>query len=95
MSILVQILTMVAAIAPYLKKGEAIMEVITTLQSLISTATAEVKAVWPQVQDIIAVLRSNDAITQEQLDALDKIEADADAAFEQAASDEGLPKADG
>ena len=71
--------------------GNVINALITALPSIVQTVTDAV----PIVKNIIAALQNHADITQEQWDALAKLNADCDAAFEAEASGfnpDGTPK---
>jgi len=66
-----------------------IEEVIQTLVGLVPTLIKEYQDLLPEVQNIIAALRGG-PLTQAQQDALDALQAQADAAFEAAAAAKGI-----
>lgn len=86
---LAALLSLVATLAPALSSAESIASVISTLESIISVVTKEVQDVLPEIKNIIAALRSNGNITQDQMLALKALDMATDDAFEQAASDAG------
>lgn len=86
---LAAILALVAQLAPLLGDAAQIASVISTLETIIATATAEVKAVLPMIKNIITALQSNGNVTADQLAALKALDAATDADFEAAASDDG------
>lgn len=69
----------------------AIGKIIAWLEQLVPLIITEVETVLPMVKNIIGALKNSDAITDDQLEALDKLEADTDAAFEAAALAAGAP----
>jgi hypothetical protein len=69
----------------------AIGKIIAWLEQIVPLIITEVKTVLPMVQNVIDALKNSDAITPEQFDALDKLEAQTDAAFEAAAKASGAP----
>jgi len=85
-AVLPVLLSLIGQIAGSLGTPASIMTVITTLEQWLPTIIKEVQDVAPLIQNIVSALRSNDAITQEQLDALDALEARIDAEFEAAAA---------
>jgi hypothetical protein len=88
---LAAILALVAQIAPVISDAGSITNIITTLEGFVSAATAEVEAVLPMIKNIIAALKSNGAVTADQMAALNALDAATDAAFEQAAAADGAP----
>ena len=70
-----------------------IATIITALTNILPFLIQEVTAVVPLVKNIIAALKGNDQITQDQLDQLTALEATYDADFEAAAAAYGDPNA--
>ena len=85
-AILLLVLTAISQIASALGTPTAITAVIDMLVKILPTLVKEAQDVAPLIQNIIDALRNNKVITQDQLDALDNIEAKADADFEAAAA---------
>src|SRR5690242_14824884 len=75
-----------SVLLPNLNSSSAIAKVINTLVQAVPIIIQEVKDMVGPVQNIIAALRSNSAITPEQLDQLDTLEAQLDANFDAAAA---------
>lgn len=69
----------------------AIGKIIAWLEQIVPLVVTEVETVLPMIQNIIAALKSSDAVTDAQLAALDTLEAQTDAAFEAAAKAAGAP----
>jgi len=69
----------------------AIANIIQTLIAILPALTQEVETLVPIIKNIIAALSADPATTADQLAALQKLDADCDAAFEAAAVD---PEAD-
>lgn len=85
-AIIPAILALLQSIIPSLSSASAIGSIITTLTNIIPVIVKEVQDVVPMVKNIIAALKSNDAVTPEQLDQLATLDANCDAAFEAAAT---------
>lgn len=79
------LLAVISQIAPA-ASANLIASIINALTVLIPVLIKEYNALVPTVKSIIATLKGNPEATDEQLDALDKLDADADAAFEAAAA---------
>lgn len=88
---LAAILALIAQIAPVISDAGSITSIITTLEGFVSAATAEVKAVLPMIKNIITALKSNGAVTADQMAALNALDTATDAAFEQVAAADGAP----
>ena len=73
-------------IAPYVKGTGAIGAVIDGISTVLPIVVQVEQKLAPIIRDTIAILRSNDDITPEQLAALDAYEALLDADFEDAAA---------
>lgn len=90
--IITAVVTLLTTLLPLVTgNSSAIGSVITTLIQLIPAIEQEVAAVIPPIKAIIAALSADPATTADQLAALQKLDADCDAAFEAAAVD---PEAD-
>lgn len=68
-----------------------IEKIITALISIIPAAVQWAENLVPEIQNIIAVLKSNSNVTPEQFQALEAAEQSIDAAFEAAATAAGDP----
>ena len=66
-------------------------QIITTLVSLIPQVAQLAEDLLPEIQNVIAALQSNTVITPAQMQALEALQAQADAAFEAAAAAAGDP----
>lgn len=73
-------------IAPYVKGTGAVGAVIDGIATVLPIIVQVEQKLAPIIADTIAILRSNDDITPEQLAALDAFEALLDADFEDAAA---------
>lgn len=71
--------------------GPAIDNVIAFLIQAIPLVESEIAAVAPSIENLITALKSNTAITAEQLTALQTAEDAYDTAFEAAATAAGFP----
>jgi hypothetical protein len=76
------LLTALAQIAPMLTSNAAIAKVITTVSDLVPVVIKEAQDLKPLVDNIIAALKGNDAVTDEQLAQLDALETKIDADFD-------------
>lgn len=83
------LLALIAQLAPVLSSATQIASVISTLETIISAATAEVQAVIPMIKNIIAALQGNGNITADQMAALKALDAATDGDFEAAATAAG------
>lgn len=86
LQILTSALSVIAKIAPIAGQVGAVGDIISTLQQVIPVAADLGQSLWPVAKNIISQLRSNEGVTPEQWDALDKMEAEIDAAFDKAAA---------
>ena len=86
LSIIGPIVALLAEIAPAVSTSSAIGNVIATLTALIPAIVKEANDLIPTVKNVIATLKGSDAITPEQLDALDAIEAKIDADYDAASA---------
>lgn len=87
MNLLIMILTLVANIVGGLSDSAKVTQVINTLIQIVNLASKEIETIAPQIENIIAALRTNDAITAEQMAQLKQLDAAVDAAFDAAAKD--------
>jgi len=91
-AIITQVVTLLSTLLPLVTgNSSAIATIIATLIQLIPAVTQEVESLIPPIKAIIAALSADPATTSDQLAALQKLDADCDAAFEAAAID---PEAD-
>ena len=81
-------LTLLEQIAPQLAGANATLleKIIEGLIALIPLLVKEFQDAIPFIQNIITLIKSNGAITPEQLQTLDDLEVQIDAAFETAAT---------
>lgn len=80
------VLTLLLALIPRLTDNAAVSAVIQTLVGLVPVLVKEAREVLPQIQSIIDLLRTKD-LTMEQLDQLDAVSVEVDAAFDAAVTD--------
>lgn len=88
-AMIVQLLQFVAAILPQVLSGGAAStaaNIIGILQQIIPIAISTEQALVQPIQNIIAALKASGAVTTDQLDALDTMEAQLDAAFDAVAA---------
>lgn len=78
--------TILPAIAPYVKGTGAVGAVIDGIATVLPIIVQVEQKLAPVISQTIAILRSNDDVTPEQLAALDAFEALIDADFEDAAA---------
>lgn len=83
-AIVASTLALLSDIAPGLAAASSIAKVIDALVALIPAVIQYAKDLYPTIKNVIATLRGNAAITSEQMDQLDAIEAKADADFDAA-----------
>lgn len=91
MSIITTLLSLIATIVPVLTDSAQIANVISTLTQIITAGVEEIETVAPFIKNIIAALQSNSAITADQMTQLQQLDAQTDAAFEAAATADGIP----
>ncbi len=72
-------------VLPNLNSASTIATVITAIEQLVPIVLQGAQSLVPFIKNIVASLRGNGEITTEQLDALDTLEAQLDAAFDAAA----------
>ena len=82
---LTALLAVLVQIAPNIGIPSVIVSIISALENIIPIVVKEFQDVAPMVKNIIAALKNNDSVTQDQLDQLDVLEAKLDADFEAAA----------
>ena len=84
-------LNLLTAVLPYLgTQSSAIQKVIEFLVDAIPVILKEIPALLQPVQNIIAVLSSSSAVTVDQLQTMQTIQAKIDAAFEATAAADGV-----
>jgi hypothetical protein len=93
MSVVTQLLTLLAQIVGGLSDASAITSVITTLENIIAAGIQEIQTVAPMIKNIITALQNNGSITADQMTQLEALDAATDQAFEAAATAAGLPAA--
>lgn len=85
------VLTALTGIASLTTESSTIATIIATLENIIAAGVAEVQTVAPMIKNIITALKSNTAITADQMTQLEALDAATDQAFEAAAAAAGLP----
>jgi hypothetical protein len=80
LTLLLQIISQISGNATV----DLIARIISALEILIPLIKDEIQTLYPIVQNIIAALRGNGEITQDQMDALDKAESALDDQFDAA-----------
>lgn len=86
------LITLLGRLVPAIgANADLINTIITALEQIVPVLIQEYKDLVPIVQNIIAALKGTDGISADQWAALDALEKQIDADFEQAASDEGMP----
>lgn len=83
-TIINSVLALLQVIAPSVAAGEPLAKAIGLLTTIVPAVIQEAKDLYPTIKNLIAILRSTDGITQEQLDALDAAEAQIDADWQKA-----------
>ncbi len=80
------LLSLIGEIAPAISTATAVGKIIGTLTTALPSIIQEGKDMLPIMQTILTALRSNGAITPEQINQLDALEEQYDAEFEAAAT---------
>lgn len=90
-TVVTSILTLIQQVLPLLGIGGSaaslITTIITTITSMLPLVVNEISVVGPAIKNIINALSENPATTAEQLKQLQELDAQVDAAFEDAAKD--------
>jgi hypothetical protein len=84
MSAVIPLLEFIANFIGVFTNSSQIASLIATLEQVVKTVGDEISTVGPSVKNIIAALASSDAITADQLDSLQALDASIDAAFDAA-----------
>lgn len=79
------LLLVIAQIAPNIGIPSVIVSIISALENIIPVVVKEFQDLAPLVKNIIAALRNNDSVTEDQKTQLDTLEVKLDADFEAAA----------
>lgn len=85
--IITLVLTALQQLIPALGAASQLSPILDLLAKILPIVIKESMDLAPMVKNIIEALRSHDAVTPEQLDQLDVLDAQVDAAFEAAATD--------
>lgn len=88
-----KLIGLVTKFIPGLREASAIAETISTVKEIVTEGAGLASDLKQPVQNIITALRNNPALTQAQLDELDKLEEQADAEFDEAAKASGVDEA--
>jgi len=83
-TIIATVLNLILGIVPQLTSSKSINSVVSLLVQLVPILTKEYQALLPIVQNIIALLQQNTAVTPAQLAALKVLDANVDSAFDAA-----------
>lgn len=81
-SVISSILATLAQVIPSITSSATVATVIAMLQQIVPVVIKEVQDVTPFIKNIIAALKDNTTITQEQWDELEALSAQVDAAFD-------------
>lgn len=85
------VITLLAKLVPAIgANSQLIDDIITALEQIIPVLVKEYQDLVPIVKNIISALQGTDGITADQWTALNALEQQIDAEFDQAASDEGV-----
>lgn len=85
-AIVTAVIALLTEILPLINTSGTAAKVIAALTQLIPVIVKEVQDLVPMVKNIIAALKDNAVITEEQWAQLDALDAQVDADFESAAS---------
>lgn len=85
--IITLVLTALQQLIPALGAASQLSPIVGLLAEILPIVIKEAMDLAPMIKNIIEALRSHDAVTPEQLDQLDVLDAQVDAAFEAAATD--------
>lgn len=83
-SLVTLLLTLVGQLLPALGAGAGIQTIVNALVAIVPALIQEATDMVPIVQNIIAALQANPATTQAQMATLNALDAQCDAAFEDA-----------
>lgn len=86
MNVITALLSLLQVVAPAVSGSDTIGKIVTTLTELVPVLVDQYEDALPSVKNIIEALRTNDDITDEQWDELDKVEAIIDKKFDAAAA---------
>jgi hypothetical protein len=83
--VIVSIVALLAQFVPSIAKNETLIaNAIAILTNVITALVGWGEDIVPEIKNIIAALKAGDAVTPEQLDSLDQLDAQVDASFEDA-----------
>jgi hypothetical protein len=84
LTIISTVLQTILSIIPQITDSKGINKIVTMLLQIVPIIVKEAQDLLPMVQNIIAALSSKDGVTADQVAALKVLDAQVDAAFEQA-----------
>jgi hypothetical protein len=84
LTIIATLLQMILSIIPQLTDSKGVNKVVAMLLQVVPIVVKEAQDLLPMVQNIIAALSAKDGVTPDQLAALKALDAQVDAAFDQA-----------
>lgn len=85
------LITLLGKIVPAIgANADLINTILAALEEIVPVLVQEYKDILPEVQNIIAALKGTDGITSDQWTALDALEQQIDAEFDEAAKEEGV-----
>jgi hypothetical protein len=91
-TLITSVVALLGQLVPLIGTNSALINsIIATLIALIPAITQEVAILTPMVKNIIAALQADPATTAAQLETLQTLDAQCDAAFEAAAVDVDVP----
>jgi len=85
-TIVTAVIALIEAILPNITVSAVVEKIIETLITLLPAVIHEAQDLAPAVKNIIAALSSNPAATPDQITQLQALDAQVDAAFDQAAA---------
>jgi hypothetical protein len=80
------VIALIEAVLPNITVSAVVQQIIQTLITLLPAIVQEAEDLAPAVKNIIAALSSNPAATADQITQLQALDAQVDAAFDQAAA---------
>lgn len=86
MSAVSALLGLLTQILPLISQGGSVGLVISTLLQIVPLVATEIQDVAPLIKNIIAVLKNDPTVTQDQFNQLDALDKQVDDAFDAAAS---------
>jgi len=83
-AIITAAIALLTEISPLLAAGSTIAKIISLLETIVPVLVQTASELVPTVKNLIAMMKSKDGITPDQLDTLDKLEAQIDADWQKA-----------